>query len=103
MKLIKLAITSAALAAAAVAMPAVAQQNIAGPWYVGIGLGQSFGSGGNSSGTVGGTTYNTSGFDQHKTSFQVNGGYQFTPQWGLEVQYTALGKRDGTITGGAFS
>jgi OOP family OmpA-OmpF porin len=33
----------------------------------------------------------------------VNGGYQFTPEWGVEVQYTDLGKRSGTITSGAFT
>jgi len=90
-----------ALASAAVAGPAAAQsQPIAGPWYVGIGLGQSFGSGGNTSGTIPGTAipFTSSGFDDNKTSFQVNGGYQFTPEWGVEVQYTWLGERDGTLT-----
>src|SRR5215218_8963855 len=92
-----LVIVLTALASAAVAAPVAAQKatDTAGPWYVGIGLGQSFGSGGNTSGTIPGTAipFTTSGFDENKTSFQVNGGYQFTPEWGVEVQYTHLGER----------
>lgn len=104
MKMRNLVIASATLAAAAISMPAVAQSatQTAGPWYVGVGLGRSFGSGGNTSGTVPGTAipFTTTGFDDDKTSFQVNGGYQFTPEWGVEVQYTWLGERDGTVTAG---
>ena len=104
MKASNLILASAALAAAAISMPAAAQKatDTAGPWYVGIGLGQSFGTGGNTSGTIPGTAipFTTSGFDDNKTSFQVNGGYQFTPEWGIEVQYTWLGERDGTLTAG---
>ena len=94
----------AAVAAGAIAAPASAAE-VAGPWYAGIGFGQSFGSGGNTSGTVPGTAipFTSSGFDQNKTSFQVNGGYQFTPEWGVEVQYTALGKRNGTVTAGGVT
>lgn len=100
MKKSNLIIMSAAFAAAAFSLPAAAQKatETAGPWYVGVGLGQSFGSGGNSSGTFNGIPFTTSGFDQNKTSFQVNGGYQFTPEWGVEVQYTYLGERDGSVT-----
>ena len=102
MKTRNLIFVSAALAAGAISMPAAAQSatQTAGPWYAGIGLGKSFGSGGNTSGTIPGTAipFTTSGFDDNKTSFQINGGYQFTPEWGVEVQYTWLGERDGTLT-----
>lgn len=106
MKTRTLLIISAALAAS-ISMPAAAQKanETAGPWYLGIGLGQSFGSGGNPSGTVPGTAipYTSSGFDDNKTSFQVNGGYQFTPEWGVELQYTYLGERSGTVTAGGVT
>jgi opacity protein-like surface antigen len=55
-------------------------------------------SGANTSGVTAGRTWSTSGFDSNKTTFQVNGGYQFTEIWGLEVQYTDLGSHSGTIT-----
>src|SRR3954462_5040275 len=101
MKKRDLVVMLTALASAAVAGPAAAQsQPIAGPWYIGAGLGQSFGSGGNTSGTLPGPAipFTTSGFDENKTSFQLNGGYQFTPEWGVEVQYTYLGERSGSVT-----
>jgi opacity protein-like surface antigen len=102
-----LVIILAALGSAAVAAPAAAQKatDVAGPWYIGLGLGQSFGSGGNSSGTIPGTAipFTSSGFDDNKTSFQVNGGYQFTPEWGIEVQYTWLGERSGNVTAGGVT
>src|SRR3954469_2190732 len=96
-----LIIVAAALAGG-IPVPAFAQSNVAGPWYIGAGLGQSFGSGGNTSGTIPGTAirFTTSGFDENKTSFQLNGGYQFTPEWGVEVQYTYLGERSGSVTAG---
>lgn len=95
----------AALAAGTVAVPALAAET-AGPWYVGGGFGKSFSSGGNTTFAVPGfptVIATTSGFDSNKTSFQLFGGYQFTPIWGVEVQYTGLGKRSGTATlsGGA--
>jgi OOP family OmpA-OmpF porin len=102
MKTSNLVFISAALAAGAISMPAAAQSagQTAGPWYVGAGLGQSFGSGGNTSGTFNGIPFTTSGFDENKTSFQLSGGYQFTPEWGVEVQYTWLGERSGSVTAG---
>src|SRR3954462_9994901 len=92
----------AAALAGAISAPAFAQSRVAGPWYIGAGLGQSFGSGGNTSGTIPGTAtaFSTSGFDDNKTSFQLNGGYQFTPEWGVEVQYTYLGERSGSVPAG---
>ena len=55
--------------------------------------------GANTSGTFNGVAYTTTGFGDNKTTFQVNGGYQFTENWGVELQYTDLGSRSGTITG----
>ena len=40
--------------------------------------------------------YTASGFDDYKTTFQVNGGYQFTEMWGIEVQYTS--RRDSSMS-----
>src|SRR3954469_3906035 len=93
-------IIAAAALAGGISVPAFAQSRVAGPWYIGAGLGQSFGSGGNTSGTIPGTAipFTASGFDDNKTSLQLNGGYQFTPEWGVEVQYTWLGERDGTLS-----
>jgi OOP family OmpA-OmpF porin len=91
-----------ALASAATAMPAAAQSaNAAGPWYVGIGAGKSHSTGGNGSGVVSGVPFTVSGLEGNQTSWQINGGYQFTPEWGVEVQYTDLGDRDGSVTFGA--
>ena len=97
MKKSNLVVALAALAVSFIAAPASAQY-----FYLGVGAGQSFGSGGNSSGVVGTTTVVTTGLDSNKTSWQVNGGYQFTPVWGLEIQYTDLGSRSGAaiFTGG---
>jgi OmpA-OmpF porin, OOP family len=99
MKKSDLIVVSAALAAAAISLPAAAQSKAFEPgFYIGIGAGQSHVSDANTSGTFNGVAYTTSGFDQNKTTFQVNGGYQFTENWGIEVQYTDLGSRSGTIT-----
>lgn len=96
----KLIITSAALAAAAFSVPAAAQSQAFQPgFYIGAGFGQSHVSGQNNSVAIGGVTYTASGFDDNKTTFQVNGGYQFTEMWGIEVQYTDFGNRSGTIRG----
>ena len=101
MKTSNLIAVSVALAAAAISMPAAAQSKGFEPgFYIGAGLGQSHTSGGNSSAVVGGTTFTASGFDGNKTTFQVNGGYQFTEIWGLEVQYTDLGSHSGVIRNG---
>ena len=88
-----------ALAAAAVAAP-VFSAGFEPGFYVGRGFGQAHTSGGNSSAVIGGTTFTASGFDGNKTTFQVNGGYQFTEIWGLEVQYTDLGSHSGVIQNG---
>lgn len=101
MKKSNLFVVLAAVAAAGVAMPAAAQSaNSAGPWYLGFGLGKSHSTGGNGGTTVSGVPVTVSGLDGNQTSFQINGGYQFTPVWGVEVQYTDLGKRDGSVTFG---
>ena len=81
-------------------MPAAAQSRAFDPgFYIGGGFGQSHVSGGNNSVVIGGVTYTASGFDDNKTTGQVNAGYQFTEMWGLEVQYIRLWQRSGTITG----
>ena len=99
MKKSNLILASAAIAAAAFSMPAAAQSSAFQPgFYIGAGFGQSHVSNENQSGTVGGVAYTTQGFGDNKTTAQINGGYQFTEMWGLEVQYTDLGKRSGTIT-----
>lgn len=99
MKMNNLIVVSAALAAAAISMPAAAQSKGFQPgFYVGLGFGQSHVSDSVSSGTFNGVPFTTTGFDDNKMTFQVNGGYQFTENWGIEVQYTDLGSRSGTIT-----
>ena len=100
MKKQNLVIMLTALASAAVAAPAAAQSKAFEPgFYIGAGLGQSHVSGQNNSVAIGGVTYTANGFDSNKTTGQINGGYQFTEMWGLEVQYTDFGSRSGTITG----
>lgn len=77
--------------AAMLAMPASAQ------WYIGAGVGQA--SADNSSGStwIAGTNVSISG-DDNKTSWKILGGYQFTPIWGIEAQYTDLGSRNFSAT-----
>jgi OOP family OmpA-OmpF porin len=100
MKKTKLIVISTALAAAALAAPAYAQSKAGFEpgFYVGLGFGQSHVSGANTSGVLLGSTFTTAGFDDNKTTFQVNGGYQFTENWGIEIQYTDLGSHSGTVT-----
>jgi len=74
-----------AIAAAFVAAPAFAQG------YVGLGFGSSKISGFDSVGVNGGNT--------NKGLVKVFGGFQITPNWGAELQYSDLGRRD--ITGPA--
>lgn len=69
-------LTCCAMAAAFVAVPASAQ------WYAGVGVGSSKIDGAGS------------GLDSSKTSAKLYGGYQITPTWGAEAQYTDLGKRE---------
>ena len=75
----------AAFACAFVAGPASAQ------WYAGVGIGSAQAKLG-SSGTI-------QGNDSYKTSGKLYGGYQFTPNWGVEGQYVYLGKFDFTNAG----
>lgn len=86
-------LTACAFAAAAlVSVPALAQG------YVGFGLGSSKISGFDN-GTI-------SGGNTNKGLVKIYGGFQFTPNWGAELQYSDLGKRDVTnagISAGSFS
>ena len=86
-------LTACAIAAAAlVAAPVFAQG------YVGFGLGSS-----KSTGFDNGTI---SGGNTNKGLAKIYGGYQLTPNWGAELQYSNLGKRDFTNAGvaaGSFS
>ncbi len=88
-----------ALAAAAIAAPASAQSKAGFEpgFYVGIGAGQSRVSNAATGGVFNGVPFTVYGFDENKTTFQVNGGYEFTENWGVEVQYTDLGSRSGTV------
>lgn len=77
----------AALASTFMASSAFAQG------YIGFGLGSSQSRGGNS--TAGAVT--VTGAESNKGSTKIYGGFQFTPNWGLEAQYSDLGNRDYTI------
>jgi OOP family OmpA-OmpF porin len=102
MKKRNLTVMLTALVAGAIAVPAAAQSTGFRPgFYLGAGLGKSHFTGGNSSGIAAGVPFTVSGLDDNQTSWQLNGGYQFTPEWGIEVQYTDLGKRNGTVSFGA--
>jgi OOP family OmpA-OmpF porin len=74
-------LTACAIAAATLAAaPAFAQG------YIGAGLGSSKITGFDNGTITGGNT--------SKGTAKVFGGFQFTPNWGLEVQYSDLGRRD---------
>ena len=74
-------LTACAIAAAAfTAAPAFAQG------YVGLGVGSSKISGFDFGTVTGGNT--------NKSQVKIFGGFQFTPNWGAELQYSDLGKRD---------
>ena len=73
-------LSACAVAAAFVSAPVFAQG------YVGIGFGSSSTNGINSAVILGGNT--------NKGLTKVYGGYQFTPNWGVEGQYSDLGSRD---------
>lgn len=79
------------------AMPASAQ------WYIGAGVGQA--SGDNSSGSFQAGALGQVNFsgDDTETSWKLLGGYQFTPNWGIEAQYTDLGNRNVSATVGAVT
>ncbi len=80
-----------ALTASGLAMPAFAQ------WYAGGGLGVANGNLGGSSGAVGLTAR-----DSRSTSIKLLGGYQLTPNWGLEAQYADLGRFGYSACNGAL-
>jgi OOP family OmpA-OmpF porin len=99
MKKSNLIVVSAALAAAVISMPAAAQSKGFQPgFYLGAGVGQGYVNNSNAVGTYQGVAFTTAGFNNHETAWQVSGGYQFTENWGVELQYTDLGSRNGTIT-----
>ena len=72
-------------------------------FYVGAGVGASKASGADGSTTIGGVAVSASGGNATKTSWKLYGGYQFTPNWGLEAQYSELGDRTYTVSAGAAS
>ncbi|MES2363856.1 MAG: outer membrane beta-barrel protein [Pseudomonadota bacterium] len=78
-------LTTCVVAAACLAAPAFAQG------YVGAGLGSSKISGFDAGTTTGGNT--------SKGMAKIYGGFQFTPNWGLELQYSDLGRRDVATAG----
>ena len=73
-------LSACAVAAAFVAAPAFAQG------YIGGGFGSSKLAGIDGGGITGGNT--------NKSQVKVYGGFQFTPNWGVEAQFSDLGKRD---------
>ena len=89
-------LSACAIAAAFVAAPASAQ------WYAGIGVGTSKTSGADGT-TATVPPVNVSGGNVSKGSGKVYGGYQLTPNWGIEAQYTDLGSRalTGSLASGA--
>ncbi|MBL8386072.1 MAG: porin family protein [Burkholderiales bacterium] len=72
---------AASLAAGLAAGSASAQ------WYAGAGLGVAGAAIDGSAGAIG-----LSARDKRNTSFKLVGGYQFTPHWGVEAQFTDLGR-----------
>lgn len=83
---------AAGVLTAIISVPASAQ------WYAGAGVGSSNATGLNGSGAVTATTNVTISGGTRATSWKLYGGYQFTPNWGVEAQYTDLGKRSATAT-----
>ena len=78
-----------AIAGVFVSAPASAQ------WYVGAGAGSAQAKL-DSNGAV-------QGNDSREASGKIFGGYQFTPNWGIEGQYVYLGKYDFSSAGGGGS
>lgn len=91
---VKTALAAAGLLTAMISAPASAQ------WYAGLGVGSGKTSGINGTTAVGAVNVTTTG-DASRTSWKLLGGYQFTPNWGLEAQYAGLGNRTITATAGA--
>ncbi len=73
------------------ATPASAQ------FYVGAGVGQSNATGLTASGAATATKNYSATLDASANSWKLYGGYQFTPIWGVEVQYSDLGTRSGNM------
>lgn len=78
-------LTACAVASALISVPAFAQG------YMGAGFGSSKISGIDSGATSGGNA--------SKGMTKIYGGFQFTPNWGVEAQYSDLGSRDVTFAG----
>jgi OOP family OmpA-OmpF porin len=85
------------IASAFIAVPAAAQG------YIGFGLGSAKLSGADGSVSTPYGLATVSGADSTKGSYKIYGGYQITPNWGVEGQYSDLGKRDFTATLGLDS
>lgn len=83
-------LSACAIAAAFVALPASAQ------WYAGVGAGSSKATGADGPVTGTGIPANTTftGGNTSKGMYKLFGGYQITPNWGVELQYSDLGNRD---------
>jgi OOP family OmpA-OmpF porin len=83
-----------AIVGAFVAAPASAQ------WYAGVGVGSAQAKLGSFSPATG---VNVNGNSNRDTSWKLYGGYQFTPNWGLELQYSDLGRFNYNVSAGALS
>lgn len=70
-----------AIGAAIIGMPAHAQ------WYAGLGLGVASSGIDGTSGAL-----NMNARDKRNTAVKIYGGYQFTPNWGVEAQFSDLGR-----------
>ena len=70
--------------------------------YLGGGAGQSHLTGVSGAGTTAGVPFSVS-TQQRRNAWQAFGGYQFTPNWGIELQYSFLGSRKGNATAGGVS
>ena len=81
----------------AAALGALAATPVSAQFYAGAGVGRSNASGLNASGAATTTTNYSASIDSSSNSWKLYGGYQFTPMWGVEVQYTDLGKRNGNV------
>ena len=77
------------------AAPASAQ------WYIGGGVGAARTTMGSVS--LGPNQSVTSGSSNNNTSWKFLGGYQFTPNWGIEAAYTDLGRMSYTVQNGPAS
>lgn len=87
----KMSWIAAGVLTAIISVPASAQ------WYAGAGVGSSNATGINGSERDGLNNFTLSG-GTRATSWKLYGGYQFTPNWGVEAQYTDLGKRSPRLT-----